>query len=204
MRYLIYLSILFTVAPTASELTDYQKAYILSVSLENKVQYGEAVKALEVVYYRYSDDYEINLRLGWLNYLKQNYRISTAFLEHAVKLKAGSIEAKTMILLPLLYLKKWDQLEKYAKIVIKHSPSNYYANIRLAYAYYLKREYQKSIERYQALYTYYPGDINIRLGLASTYMKLKNKVKARSLYSSILRIYPYHYNAYSGYLQTMK
>lgn len=82
--------------------------------------------------------------------------------------------------------------------------SNYYANIRLAYIYYMQGEWSNALERYHAIYGLYPGDSDIRLGLASTYLALGEKIKARYYYSEILKVSPFHTTAYYGYLSTLE
>lgn len=197
MRYGII--ILFIVGSVALMADNYSDAYSQSMKLEQQGQYRKAIDYLKYVYSSYRYDYELNLRLGWLYYLNKKHRTSVKYIRAAMRIKNNSIEAKTMILLPLTYLKKWSMLKRYARMVLKRSPSNYYALIRLAYAYYLQKNYKKSNLYYLRLYTFYPGDINTKLGLAMSYLAIGKKAHAAMYYKKVLKIYPNHQTALRGY-----
>lgn len=186
------------------QLTEYQKAYQVSLDLEKVYEYPQSLQKLQAYYQDYANDYEFNLRLGYLYYLNAQYETSLACFQQAVYLKSGSVEAKNWYLLALMALQKWQEAEDYAKIIIKQDPSNYYANIRLAYIYYLQKKWEHALDRYQMLYTLYPSDPDLKLGLASTYLAMGQKAKANYFYSEILKVYPFHSTAYYGYMQTVR
>lgn len=186
------------------ELTEYQKAYQTSIDMERQYEYSKSIQTLQAIYEKYQKDYDINLRLGYLNYINNQYEKSLEYYEKAVKIKQSSLEAQNWVVLILVVLKRWQKAEDYAKRIIKQDMSNYYANIRLAYIYYMQGEWSNALERYHAIYGLYPGDSDIRLGLASTYLALGEKIKARYYYSEILKVSPFHTTAYYGYLSTLE
>ncbi len=179
MKVIVILLLLTVSNLLFAQLTDYQEKYSKSFTYESLMKYEDGIKELETIYAKYTYDYELNARIGWLYYLKGDYEKSVEFTEKAIKLKDSSFESKNMILLPLTALKKWSEVEKYANNVIKQDALNYYANIRLAYAYYLKGDNEKSLKHYELLLNYYPSDIDLKIGIANNYIKMKQNEKAK-------------------------
>jgi len=204
MRVLISILLLVTVNLFSATLTDYQSNYLKSFTLEEEKKYADAIDLLESIYPKYKYDYELNLRLGWLKYLNKDYKNSIKYLESANYVNKNSLEHLNMILLPYTALKDIKNVKKYAMIILKKSPANYYANIRLAFAYYSLGKYKDALARYMVLISFYPSNTSVKLGLAATYLKLKNLSKARKYYIEILKVSPYHETAYNGYLATLK
>ena len=203
MQYLLLLLSLVC-QPLWAELSDYQTAYSTSFTLEQELKYKEAAQLLMDISTKYKDDYELNLRLGWLLYLSANYANSVKHLKRAIKAEDGSIEAKNMILLPLMAAKEWGEVERYANMVIKKEPTNYYANLRLAYTHYVKQAYANALDRYLVLHSCYPSDIDVKLGAAACYLRLNQKGKAAHFYNKILKVYPTHELAKQGYQEATK
>ena len=200
MKKIIITILLLTISLSAAELTDYQTKYLKSFVLEEKKSYIEAINKLVEIYPKYRYDYEINLRLGWLSHLNKEYKNSVKYLKIAMKINTNAIEPLNMILLPLTNLKNIKEAEKYSSIVIKKSSGNYYAHLRIAYFYYTINKFDKALYHYKILNSFFPSDISVKLGMASTLLKLKKYEKARSFYIEILKVSPYHQTAYRGYL----
>jgi len=204
MKKILLILLLTTTGLFSATLSDYQSNYLKSFTLEENKKYDKAIDLLKEIYPKYKYDYELNLRLGWLEYINKNYKGSIKYLENANNINKNAIEPLNMILLPYTALKDIKNVKKYASIVIKKSSANYYANIRLAYAYYSMEKYKEALHQYKILVSFYPSDTNSKLGLASTYLKLKDFVKAQRYYLEILKVSPYHETAYNGYLTTLK
>ena len=204
MKKLIISFLLITNLLFCAELTDYQKNYTKTFELEYQKKYTQATKLLLEIYPKYKYDYELNLRLGWLYYLSGNYKKSIEYIKFSLKINPNSIESLNMILLPFTALKDIKSVKKYATMAIKKSPANYYANIRLAYAYYSLKMFKEALHQYKILNSFYPSDTDSKLGLAATYLKLKDYKNARKHYLEILKVSPYHKTAYQGYLSTLK
>lgn len=203
MHYLLLILLLVS-QPLWAELNDYQAAYSGSFTLEQELKYKEAAQLLMDISGKYKDDYELNFRLGWLLYLSANYPNSVKYFKKAIKIEDGAIEAKNMILLPLMASKEWGEVERYANMVIRKEPSNYYANLRLAYTYYLKQSYSNALDRYLVLHSCYPSDIDVKLGIAACYLRVNQKDKAALFYNKILKVYPTHELAKQGYQEATK
>jgi len=203
MKKLIF-AFIVTSFTALTALTDFQTKYQESFSLEYQKKYTQAINSLLKIYPKYQYDYELNLRLGWLNYKSGKYEESIKYLLKANNINKNALEPLNMILLPLTALGKIKEVKKYALIVLKKSPADYYANIRLAYAYYKNQNYKQALHQYKILNSFYPSDNNVKLGLAATYLKLKNFLNSRKYYLEILKTSPYHKTAYQGYLATFK
>ena len=204
MKNFIIILLLITTKIFSVELTDYQQSYLKSFVLEEKKEYAKAVNELVKVYPKYRYDYELNLRIGWLYYLKNENKKAINYIKKAIKISENAIEPLNMILLPLTKLRDIKEAEKYSSIIIKKSPGNYYAHIRIAYLYYILKKYDKALYHYQILNSFYPSNTDVKLGMAATLLKFKKYEKAREFYISILKVSPYHQTAYSGYLATFK
>lgn len=204
MKKLLLLLLLLSTSLFSANLTDYQENYFKSFTLEENKKYDEAIELLETIYPKYKYDYELNLRLGWLYYTNKKYQKSIEYLKNANNIQKNSIEPLNMILLPYTALKDIENVKKYASLVIKKSPANYYALIRLAYAYYSVKKYKKALQQYKVLVSFFSSDTNAKLGLAATYLKLKDFINAQKYYLEILKVSPYHETAYKGYLATLK
>ncbi len=204
MKKLFLILTLLTVNLFSANLTDYQENYFKSFTLEANKKYEDAIKLLESIYPKYKYDYELNLRLGWLYYSSKQYKKSIKYLKNANNISKNALEPLNMILLPYTALKDIKSVKKYASIVLKKSPANYYALIRLAYAYYSLGKNKEALHQYKILNSFFPSDTNAKLGLAATYLKLKDYVNAQKYYLEILKVSPYHETAYKGYLATLK
>ncbi len=85
-------------ALTEAQIKD---AYYKSYTYEKMQDYENAINALSSVLNEYQDGYTVNLRMGWLYYLKTNYANSISHYQTAIKAAPSSIEAKLGYLNPL-------------------------------------------------------------------------------------------------------
>lgn len=204
MKNILLISLFLISISLFGELTDFQSAYFTSFAQENGGKYDEAIKTLLEIEAKYKYDYELNFRLGWLYYATSKFSESEKYIKKAISIKENSIEAKSMYLLTLTGLKKWDDIEQITKQIYKQSPNDYYTHIRHAYALYLQQKYETALTHYEILYSYYPSDLSVKLGIAATLFQMKKYDKAKQFYIEVLKISPYHETAYIGYLECMK
>lgn len=151
---------------------DIQSAYRESFKDEKSKDYGAAINALKPVLSEYPDGYTVNLRLGWLNYLNEDYEASIKCYDYALSIIPASLEAKIGSTLPLLALEEYDDVADTLNQVIKVDPLNYTANLRLAYVLRLQKKYDAAIKASNKMLAIYPTDVSFmtELGL-STYAK---------------------------------
>src|SRR3954470_18393663 len=80
-------------------------AFTSSYLGESNKEYLAAILKLEDVYD--ANSYSINLRLGWLNYLKKEYPKSQMYYRKAMALEPKSIEARFGYVNPTAALQNW-------------------------------------------------------------------------------------------------
>ena len=131
-----------------------QEAFSSSYSLETAGKYTAAIEAIRKHYDESS--YEINVRLGWLNYLAGQFAESVTFYNRAIQLMPYSIEARLGFVYPASSMGNWDQvISKYLEI-LKIDPANYTANYRLGLIYYTRKEYNPAFKYFEKLVNMFP------------------------------------------------
>jgi tetratricopeptide (TPR) repeat protein len=71
---------------------EYQKSFETSYDMALNSKYDEAIAPLLKLYPKNSSDYVVNLRLGYLYYLKGDYRAAVDYYEKAVHIKPKAME----------------------------------------------------------------------------------------------------------------
>ncbi len=144
-------------ALTHEEIKD---AYYKSYNYEKIENYTDAIKAIMIVYQEYPNGYTVNLRLGWLYYLNENYANSLSHYEKAIQISPYSIEAKLGHLLPLLAQEKYGEVEKEAFKILDVDYYNYYGNLRLIFALRMKEKYDVAEKIALKMLAVYPIDVS--------------------------------------------
>ena len=148
------------------------------------------------------DGYVAQFRRGWLLYkLARNAEAVDAYTK-AIALEPKSVEARVGALLPLLALRRWNDAEAMSREVLKTDPSNYYANLRLAFSVYNLGRYADSEELYRKLSEQYPSDVDVRCGLGWALLKLGKGGEAAKIFARVLEISPRNALARDGLMAT--
>ncbi|MBI2281610.1 MAG: tetratricopeptide repeat protein [Bacteroidetes bacterium] len=153
-------------------------AFSTSYEKEYTQNYDEAIKPLENIYSK--DDYEINLRLGWLYYSKGDHNKSVAFYKKAVVLKPSSVEAKLALVNPLSYLGNWDEIVTTYEELLKVDPKNYTVNYRLSMIWYNRKKYAQALIYIKTIQPLYPFDYEANLLAGKINIALGNITDAKS------------------------
>ncbi|MBC7382489.1 MAG: hypothetical protein H7296_05760 [Bacteroidia bacterium] len=130
-------------------------AFSKSYSFEYETQYS---KAINVLLELNMESYQIDLRLGWLNYLNKDYTKSESYYRKAVALEPGSIEARFGLVLPLASLGNWNNVLATYLEVLKQDANNSIANYRVATIYYNRKDYNNSALYINRVLKLYPFD----------------------------------------------
>ena len=165
-----------------------QKAFSDSYTQEYYKKYAEAIGTLTRVHHE--DNYETNLRLGWLNYLNKNYTQSQAYYQKAVTLKPYSVEAKLGLVKPLSSLESWDAVLKQYEDVLQIDPQNTTANYWAGTIYYNRKKYDAALKLFEKLVNLYPFDYDANHMLAWTYLNMGRNSDAKVLFNKALLIKP--------------
>ncbi len=182
----------------ASAQTDItqQKAFSASYIAEGKYNYAEAINQINSVYLEQS--YEMNLRLGWLNYLSKNYTNSIKYYEKAATLKPYAIEAKFGLIKPLAVLESWDKVIKQYESILSIDPQNTTANYYLGYTLYTRKQYETASKHFEKVVNLYPFDYDNSIMLAWTYFRLGKNNEAKILFNKVLMMSPNDASALEG------
>jgi tetratricopeptide (TPR) repeat protein len=173
-----------------------EDAFESSYSLQDKANYTGAIAAMKSVYSE--DSYEINLRLGWLNYLGGFFTESTAYYQKAMKLKPYSIEAKFGFVYPAAALGNWDQVMAQYMDILKIDPQNTLANYRMGSIYYGKLDYTNAEKYLEKVVNLYPFDYDSQILYAWTNLKLGKNREAQVLFHKVLMMRPNDKSALEG------
>lgn len=181
---------------TAQKEGAFEKAFNESYKAEYLKNYNEAITPLMNLYTE--DNYELNLRLGWLHYLNKSYAVSEKFYSKAVKLKPNAIEAKIGYVMPLSFLESWDkilqQYEDILKIDPMHSSANYWAGV----IFFNRKKYETAAKLFEKVVSLYPFDYDANHMLAWTYLNLGKGDMARVYFNKALMVRPEDSSAHDG------
>ncbi len=131
-----------------------ETAFAKSYALEKTGDFSASMDELKKVYVVSS--YEINLRLGWLNYNAGLFDEAVIFYTTAQKLKPYSEEARFGLILPLSALGKSNEVITLYNKILEINPNNTIALYRLGIVYYGRKEYNKAHSLFKKVVDLYP------------------------------------------------
>jgi len=168
----------------AQEYLKQQDAFRKSYEAEAKKEYTNAINSLKVVY----DDksYELNLRLGWLNYLTGNYNDSRSFYTKATALMPYSIEAKIGLAYPLAAQGNINEVVVLYEKILEIAPNYSIALFKLGMIHYEKGDFEKALKYFEKVANLWPFDYDALVMLGWTYYRLNNVREARVLFQKAL------------------
>ncbi len=171
------------------------QVYADSHRYEKMADYNDAVKAIIPLYKKMPGDYFLNLRLGWLYYLRGKYGDSIVYYRRAVEINPQSIEALLGQSLPLMAQRNWGEVGRLMNHVIKKDYYNFYANLRLAIALRLQNKAFLAEKVERRMLQLYPTSLDFmsELGRALKWQG-KNK-EARQVFRNVLRLDPQNVTA---------
>ncbi|MDF1546240.1 MAG: tetratricopeptide repeat protein [Bacteroidales bacterium] len=191
---------LFIVAISFSQMifaqSDVINAFKQSYTYEKNGEYKKAVEELKKVYD--ANSYEINLRLGWLNYQAGVFTESVAHYQKALNLMPYSEEAKFGLILPKAATGKWDEVIELYKKILANSPNNTVASYRLGLIYYGKKQYDKALGLFEKVVNLYPFDYDGLIMLAWTNLQMGKSREAKVLFNKALMYSPDDKSATEG------
>jgi len=181
---MVVLTCIMPAALKAQEKSALNEAFSASYTHETKAEYSKAIEVLKKVYNETS--YELNLRLGWLNYEAGQFTQSAAYYNKAIDLKPMSIEARLGFALPASSVGNWNQVITRYNEVLKLDPNHYTVNYRLGSIYYGRKDYQTAFKYFEKILNLYPFDYDAMLMTAWTYFQLGKMREAKVLFQKAL------------------
>jgi tetratricopeptide (TPR) repeat protein len=167
-----------------------------SYTLEQKGDYMKAAEKLNKIYQ--ADSYEINLRLGWLNYLAGKLKESENYYAKAIALKPYSIESRLGMAYPLSALAKWDELVILYNKILEIDPQNTLVNYRMGLIYYNRQNHERADQYLEKVINLYPFDYDTMLLLAWNKFALQKFREAKVLFNKVLMFSPDDKSALEG------
>ncbi|HEY9113301.1 MAG TPA: tetratricopeptide repeat protein [Bacteroidales bacterium] len=195
---IIYFLLVFFVQSTmvGQEFLNVSEAFKRSYSYENEGKYAEAAKELVKIYN--ADSYDINLRLGWLNYKSGSLVESMNYYQKAIALKPYAIEPKFGFVSPAAAAGNWSQVEEQYKKILEIDPMNTVANYYLGLIYYNRAQFDIAIKYFEKVANLYPFDYDSVIMYAWTNFKMQNLREAKVLFQKALLIRPNDSSALEG------
>jgi tetratricopeptide (TPR) repeat protein len=173
-----------------------QQAFEKSYFLEYSGEYIKAIDLLKGVYDNSS--YEINLRLGWLNYMGGFFTESLAYYQKSIELKPMSIEARLGYVYPASALGNWEQVKSQYNKILDIDPMNSLVNYRMGSIYYGNEDYTTALTYFEKVVNLYPFDRDGLLMYAWTNLKLGKFREAEVLFNKVLMNKPNDESAMEG------
>ncbi|NSW46073.1 MAG: tetratricopeptide repeat protein [Bacteroidales bacterium] len=173
-----------------------QEAFKNSYTYENKGEYSQAIKEIKDLYS--ADSYEINLRLGWLNYASGNFTESMSYYQKAIQLQPLSEEARMGYVLPASSAGNWDSVLKTYLDILKTNPFNTTVLYRVGLIYYGKEQYTQAYSYFEKVVNLYPFSYDGLLMYAWTNFKLGKLREAKVLFNKVLLLSPNDASAKEG------
>lgn len=180
--------ITFSYPLEAQDHTELINAFQSSYQAENAGDYNKAIESLKAVFNQ--DNYEINLRLGWLTFKAGLFAESEAYYQRAIHLMPYSIEPRFGVIYPLSSLGNWARVIKIYQEILTIDPQNSIANFRFGLLYYGRSEYFEAEKLFAKVVNLYPFDYDGVHMLAWTKLKLGKTLEARSLFNKALLYAP--------------
>lgn len=180
-----------SVAAQESRSAIFSKSY----EYEANKQYAEAIETLKQVK---ADIYPVNLRLGWLYYLKGDYKVSLLYYTKAIQLRPNSIEPRFGYVLPAAKMKDWVKVGKQYDAILKLDPHNTKANYYRGLMFFNVGDYAKAEPYFDIVESLYPFDYDIVILSAWNAYYMKNREKAKMLFNQALLIQPNSASAAEG------
>ncbi len=176
-----------------------EDAFEKSYNYEVKSDWTNAISVLKEVYDEKS--YEINLRLGWLDYNSGAFTESSSYYQNAVNLKPYAIEAKLGLVLPASALGNWNLVVSQYEEILKIDPQNTLVNYRMASIEYGKQDYASAEKHLEKVVNLYPFDYDSNILFAWTKLKLGKFGEAQVLFHKALLMRPQDSSALDGLRQ---
>jgi tetratricopeptide (TPR) repeat protein len=171
-------------------------AFAQSYTEETNLKYEMAIPTINSVYSATS--YEINLRMGWLNYLAGKHKESVSYYKKAITLMPAATEPQWAVINPLTALESWAEVEAAYLAILKLDAKNTTANYNLGLIYYYRKNYISAKKYFDVALNLYPFGYNNMLMSAWTNYFLGNKNDATILFNKTLLYSPNDASALEG------
>lgn len=179
-----------------------QKAYTTSIELEKSGNYKSAIYVISNVYD--SADYEMNLKMGYLNYYAGNHKESMMYYRRAIKMMPDAIEARMGFVYAASMVEKWEDVKAQYREILKIDPNNSFVNYNMGLIYYNTKEYDLAYKHFEKVVRLYPFDYANMLMFAWCNIQMHKNDEAKKWFKKVLLLSPYDKSALEGLRLTQK
>jgi tetratricopeptide (TPR) repeat protein len=173
-----------------------QSAFADSYKSELSSNYVKSISEIKSVYQ--DDNYSMNARMGWLNFLAKQYTESVIYYQRAIRLKPYAIEARFGMIKALDALGSWDVVKEQYEAIIKIDPQNTTSLYWLGVLLYNRKDFDNAARNFEKIVNLYPMDYGSVIMLAWTRLYQGKKVDAKVLFNQALLLSPNDSSAISG------
>ncbi len=177
-------------AMAAISYNDINLAYAKSFNAEKVANYTEAAKVLNGVLADYPATYTVNARLGYLSMMSKNYDKAIAHYTAAAKAVPSALDPKLGLMLVYLTQGQYAKVESVGAQVTKIDYYNYYANLRIAIAQRMQKNYAGAEKTCLKMLDLYPADVNFLLEDGMEQYAAGKIQNAGAVLSSVLTLDP--------------
>jgi tetratricopeptide (TPR) repeat protein len=188
--------LLITLSAFTQSMDAFQNSFSKSYEAENAKNYTAAISELKAIYDK--DNYVINIRLGWLNYLAKQYTESVSYYEKSIGLRPYAIEARFGCVKPLSALENWSGVKNQYIEILTIDPQNTIANYWLGVIYYNRKDFSYAIKCFEKVVNLYPLDYDSIIMLAWSKLNYSKPSEAKGLFQQALIIRPDDSSALNG------
>lgn len=186
----------FTIAAHSQEFDSQLKAFENSYLSEYNSDYINAIKAISGVYK--VENYEMNLRLGWLYYSSKSYNEACNYYQRSFQILPLSVEARLGFANSAAELGNWSLVEAQYIEILKTDPMNSTANYRMGLICYNRVDYSTALKYFTKTLNQYPFDYDTSIMVAWTELKLGKLREAKIMFQKTLLIKPSDSSALEG------
>jgi tetratricopeptide (TPR) repeat protein len=173
-----------------------ENAFEKSYSLEKQGNYNGAINMIKTVYS--ANSYEMNLRLGYLNYEAGAHAESMNYYARAILLLPNAVEPKIGYVYPASVLGKWDEVLKQYLDILKIDPQNSSVNYKTGLIYYNRKNYVFAYKHFEKVVTLYPFDYDGLIMFAWTNYQTGKSKEAKAYFKRVLLLSPNDKSALEG------
>lgn len=183
----------FTISAQAfQEMSDaFQKSY----ALEAQAKYDASADVLKKLS---GDNYEVQLRLGWLYYLSGKWDLAQSHYKRAAQLRPASLEPLLGQVNVNVAREDWNLVEQAYLNILKLDAKNVNANYQLGLIYYVRKNYTKALTYFSVYLNQYPFTYDAVHMSAWTHYFLGKTTEAKVLFQKCLLVKPNDPSALEG------
>lgn len=166
--------------------TQQAESWKASVSAESKKDYDMALMELNGYETAGGDSYLVQLRTGWLQYLKGDFKKAISAYRNAARQQSQAIAPLQGIINCARSLKDEKELQQAANEILRMDSAHYASLCALGESQYRAGNFRDALQTYRRAASHYPEDTTVISGLAWSYLQSGDKTAAERQFRVLL------------------